>query len=338
MNKTIKIIIGIVAACCLAGAGIFYYFTSRFQYNPETAVGNTTGNLNNGGLFCEYDGKIYFSNPYDGGCLYVMDSDCTNARKLNDDHANSINVSGSHILYVKNNLSRTSINANYRGQLFGIICTDLNGGSSQTLTQTKSLIASLCGNYLYYQHYDDETALTFYKIKIHGRKDVKIADTAYNPASVYNGKIYFTDAAKKNNICSLDTATDRISVVYDANAYLVDAAGNYIYYIDVAKGYSLVRLNTSNQTLELLYQPSNGKIVNFNRYGNKIFFQMEGDNAGLYRMNADGTQIEYLASGNLAHIHCTSQYTFFQYFEDDVTLYRVPTTGAISKIEEITIK
>ena len=32
--------------------------------------GSTAGNLYNGGLFCEYDGTVYFSNPSDGGKLY----------------------------------------------------------------------------------------------------------------------------------------------------------------------------------------------------------------------------------------------------------------------------
>ncbi|MDD3239967.1 MAG: DUF5050 domain-containing protein, partial [Lachnospira sp.] len=114
--------------------------------------------------------------------------------------------------------------------------------------------------------------------------------------------------------------------------------GTYIYYIDVAKGYALVRLNSATKTIEQLYA-DNGKVVNYNLYGNKIFFQTEsGDNTGLYRMNIDGTQLEYIASGNLTNIHCTSQYTFFQYYENQGILYRVPTTGPITKVEEITIK
>ncbi len=53
-------------------------------------------------------------------------------------------------------------------------------------------------------------------------------------------------------------------------------------------------------------------------YGNKIFFQVESTDGmtGLYRMNIDGTQIETIAIGNITNIHCTSKYTFFQYYED----------------------
>ncbi len=48
--------------------------------NNDNAVGNTSGNLLNGGLFCEYDGKIYFANPNDYNRLYVMNSDCTDIK------------------------------------------------------------------------------------------------------------------------------------------------------------------------------------------------------------------------------------------------------------------
>lgn len=77
----------------------------------------------------------------------------------------------------------------------------------------------------------------------------------------------------------------------------------------------------SNKTLELLYAPENGKVINYNVYGNKIFFHVEGgDNAGLYRMNVDGTQLEYVAVGEISGIHCTSRYTFFSYYEDQLRL------------------
>lgn len=42
------------------------------RQSPET-VGNTAGNLNNSGYFCEYDGTVYFANAYDSNTLYSMD-------------------------------------------------------------------------------------------------------------------------------------------------------------------------------------------------------------------------------------------------------------------------
>lgn len=338
MKKAIKIIIAIILVIAIGVGGTYMYLSSRFHYNNEDATGNTAGNLINGGLFCEYNGKIYFANPYDNNFLYVMNSDCTDAKKLNTDSVASINVCGDYIYYVKNNFTRDSIGVVFRGQLFGLYRTDLNGQNTEVLYDKISGPMSLSGNYIYYLHYDDKTALQFYKAKIDGSENVFISDSDYDPSSVSEGKIYFSDPENRHNICYYDTKTAKIMNYFDTNAYKVDAEGTYIYYIDVAKGYALVRLNSATKTIEQLYA-DNGKVVNYNLYGNKIFFQTEsGDNTGLYRMNIDGTQLEYIASGNLTNIHCTSQYTFFQYYENQGILYRVPTTGPITKVEEITIK
>ena len=289
MKKAITISVITIIGLLLAVLIFLSIRSSRIVYNNDNAIGNSAGNLNNGGLFCEYNNKIYFANPYDYNKLYVMNSDCTNAMKLNDSLSGTI---------------------------------------------------ALSGNSLYYQHYSDTTPLAFHKVDIAGKKDTKISDTPYSPACVHNGTIYFSDPAGKHNILSYDTKTDKTSVLYDCNSYLADVENGYAYYIDLSKNYSLVRLNTSNKTLELLYGEKGNKVVNYNVYGNKIFFQVESTDGmtGLYRMNIDGTQIETIAIGNITNIHCTSKYTFFQYYEDQGVLYRVSTSGADTSVEQITIK
>ena len=56
-----------------------------------------------------------------------MNSDCTDARKLNDDCVAYINVYNNYIYYVKNNFSEETIGAVFRGQLFGLYRCELDG-------------------------------------------------------------------------------------------------------------------------------------------------------------------------------------------------------------------
>ena len=342
MNKYIKRAIGILIALLIVGLfGFYVYKSNSFDWNDDTAVGNTPGNLNNGGLFCEYNSKIYFANPYDSDRLYVMNSDCTDARKLNDDCVAYINVYNNYIYYVKNNFSEETIGAVFRGQLFGLYRCELDGTNCKALYDKLTGVVSLCGNYIYYQHNDNKNPLSLYKVRIDGKNNKQVSATPYNPACVNNKKIYFSDDTNKNRIYSLNTDNDSVSPYYDANSYMVDMQGIYLYYIDLDKNYSLMRFNTSNKTVELLYTPNVGKVVSINVYGNKLFFQMEsdgGETTGLYRMNIVGTQVEYVAHGNLTKVSCTSKYTFFRYYEEPNVLYRVPTTGAIASVEEIVIK
>ena len=80
-NKNIMIFIVLL----IIGIVIYFQIKSRIQYNDENIAGNTSGNLNNGGTFCEDNGILYFSNPYDGNKLYSMnlpyyDSDMMNRK------------------------------------------------------------------------------------------------------------------------------------------------------------------------------------------------------------------------------------------------------------------
>ncbi|WP_287389220.1 DUF5050 domain-containing protein [Lachnospira sp.] len=341
MSKPVKIAIAsAVIAIALIGFVTYAILSSRVTYNKDNATGNTTGNLNNGGLFCEYDGKIYFANAADKNTLYVMSSDCTNARKLVDDSVAYINVCGKYIYYVRNNYSPDAIAMVFKGQLYGLYRCNLDGSHIVTITQEKSGMISLCGNYIFYHHYDDQTALTLQKIKIDRKDNTFISETEYNVANVYEQRIYFANETERNRIYYLDTKDDSLHFFYDANAYQVDYEGNYMYYIDLSKDYALMRLNTQTMVLEQIFAPNDAKVINYNVYGTKVFAQVEGDGntTGLYRLNIDGTQIEYIAQGNITNVHCTSKYTFFMYYADQQTLYRVPTTTTFSKVEIITVK
>lgn len=339
MKKWVKITIPIVLCIIAAIAVAYFIISNRTIPNKENVTGNTCGNLNNGGLFCEYDDKIYFANPNDENKLYVMDSDCSNAKKLNDDSVASINVCSNYIFYVKNNFSEDTIGMIFKGQLFGVYRCNLNGEKKKALYDELSGTIALCGNNLYYQHYDDKTALSFYKVGIDGKNNTKISDSTLNPACIQRGKIYYADQGGRHNIMMYDTETDKTSTFINCNAYMADVEDNYTYYIDLDKGYSLVRQNNKSRTLELLYEGNKDtKVVTFNVYGNKVFFQVEGDNKGLYRMNIDGSQLEKIASGDITNIHCTSKYTFFQYCSNQGVLYRVSTAGNNAAVEEITVK
>ena len=239
MKKAITISVITIIGLLLAVSIFLSIRSSRIIYNSDNAIGNSAGNLNNGGLFCEYNDKIYFANPYDYNKLYVMNSDCTNAMKLNDDSVASINVCGSYIYYVKNNFKQETIGTIFRGQLFGVYRCDLNGESLKALYDSLSGTIALSGNSLYYQHYSDTTPLAFHKVDIAGKKDTKISDTPYSPACVHNGTIYFSDPAGKHNILSYDTKTDKTSVLYDCNSYLADVENGYAYYIieDIGEEY-----------------------------------------------------------------------------------------------------
>jgi hypothetical protein len=95
-----KIIFSVCGISIIIALFLISYFMNKTYYNDPSVLGNSSGNLFNGGLFCESDGKIYFSNPNDEGRIYSMDEDFTNFKKLSSDTGNYLNVAGKYIVYV----------------------------------------------------------------------------------------------------------------------------------------------------------------------------------------------------------------------------------------------
>lgn len=330
-----RLIVGYIIFMVCVAIG-FYAYMNRMTYNPEGARGNTAGNLNNNGMFCESDGTIYFANPYDKNRLYAMDSDCTNIRKLNSDTVCSINSYGKYIYYVRNNYSPETATLIFRGQLLGVIRTNLKGTKAKALYDSVAGVINLYGNELYYQHYSNEDGLSFYKVGIDGKNNTRVNKDGTYPASIYNNVLYYTNTTGNHGIYTHDLRYNTDAIYLDANAYMVDMQGDYIYYIDLDQKYSLVRVNTTTGIQELLVDGRDGKCISYNIYGNTLFYHVEGDTPALYRMSVDGNNRQFIKYGNITNISCTSQYTFFQVF-GVTSLYRVPTNGG-TDVELINIQ
>ena len=98
-RKIIAIFSVIFIILVLVCTGIVMQLNKRIVQNPEGTVGNTAGNLYNGGLFCEDDGYVYFSNPYDNYALYRMKPNETELEKLIGTETGSINAAGKYIYF-----------------------------------------------------------------------------------------------------------------------------------------------------------------------------------------------------------------------------------------------
>ena len=62
LKRSVKFIIPAVVVVLIVVAVVVHTLPKKKQTNSADAAGNTAGNLMNGGLFCEYNNKIYFAN------------------------------------------------------------------------------------------------------------------------------------------------------------------------------------------------------------------------------------------------------------------------------------
>lgn len=332
--RNTKKIVGITVGCLLValfiGFIIYNSLGGKLRYNKEGDVGNTTGNLYNGGLFCEYEGYVYFSNTADDNSLYRMKSDGTKVEKLHSDSVSYIQVINDYIYYVRTNDS--SADVVLKGQPYGIFRLEIGEDKSEQIYNGLVLSMRMLGNYLYFQAYENGVNTQLKKIKIDGKELKLISDEDYEPICVNGEDIYFTEIRDSHNLMRMETNNDRIVTASEGNYYKPTFVKGYMYYINLADGMKLTRVNLSNDTEEVLDE---GKCINYNvnEEENVIYYQLENEDAhALCRMTLSGDKKVVVTEGDCKNIHITKNYTYFYKITgisvDDVTLYRVKTNGS----------
>ncbi len=323
MKKAIKFIIPGIIVLIIAGLSLSYFLSKRIPKNNADAIGNTAGNLNSGGLFCEYNNRIYFSNPYDGGKLYSMDPDCTNIEYMSDDKVNSINACGKFLYYIKNNGDASgSSSVIFRGEIYGVVRAKLNGSHTTTLVSGYCSDLALAGNSLVYNASRNSTEVT-YSIGINGKDSKVIADINVPNACIDDGAVIYSSNSDNHAIYSMNVTDGENTLYLNANTYMANIVDNNLYYIDLDNDYALTKVDLDTSARTVL---TTDHCVLYNVYDDVIYYQKENDEHALMRMNVDGSSPVQVVAGDITTISCTSKYTFLQMYGSD-TLYRIETKG-----------
>lgn len=305
-------------------------FNRRTIYNEEQVVGNTAGNLYNGGLFCEQGGRIYFSNSEDDGALYCMDSNFTDIEKLSTDKACYINVDSNYIYYSRINYAKEEPSQNiFVFYNRGIYRIKHNGKNLFLLYREPNGLLSLYGNRILYQHYTESTGTTLYEVGIDAKNENKISDDPILPASYYKGYLYYAGAGKDHNIHAMDVETKRDSIVYAGNCYMPIATEKGIYFISLADNYALCFLDYSSQEPVTLTEDS-CSFYNISADGNTIYYQVDGGtNNRLCKLDLTSGVTETIMDGNYKNIHVTSKYVFFRDYDETNTYAYNSSSGEL---------
>ncbi len=295
--------------------------------NPADMIGNSAGNLNNRGLFCEDSGIIYFSNPYDGDRLYSMNADGSDKKLLQNVPVEYINSGGDYLYYYQKN-SDDNVIFGISGNSSGIYQYKKESKkAADCLDRTASGIVSLIGSYVYYQHYDNEDGITLYRAKINSANREQLSISEINPACAVGGSIYYPDTEHDFYLSVFNTNSLTSGQLVSERAYNPVYEDGYLYYMNIPDDYSLYRYSMSGRTIQKL---TDDRVDAFNVYGDYIYYQKnDAQDPALIRIMTDGSIPEIVAKGNYTNINITSQYTYFQEFGAPTPLYQTPTSGEV---------
>lgn len=299
-------------------------FLGRIPANPPGTVGNTAGNINNAGLFCESEGMVYFSNPRDNGNLYSMTVDEQNITQLGNSTVRNILAGGKYLYYFQITASGEGGLGYVRSRNSFNRCLK-SGRDATSMTTDVVVSGQLVGDYLYLLTAGDPTPV-FYKMKTDRSDRQVLAQYQVNPACARDGVIYYNGTQNNHYLYALNTNGDTVSELWEGNIWYPCLDGGYIYYLDVANDYRLCRYNMNQGVIEVL---TNDRVDCFNVGGGYIYYQSNSTAApALKMMGTDGSNPTVVAEGNYTNINMTSRYVYFQEFGAENSLYHCPLGGS----------
>lgn len=293
------------------------------QNSPDT-VGNTAGNLNNGGYFCQDGDIVYFANAYDNNCLYSMAVDETNIKKLSKAQVKYINAAGNFLYYYQEDSTSTR-DLGFVQRISGVYRSKKDGTDAFCLNKSPSGIVKLIGNYIYYQHYDNKSGMTLHKISTNKKEEIEIANYIINPSSYGIGYVFFNGMEKNHHLYQLNIDSNLITSIWDGDVWNPTYHNGYIYYMDISNDYKLCRYSLQTKIVNIL---TTDRLDFFNIYEDVIFYQKSSSTSpALIRMDLDGSNLEVVDEGVFQNINVTSRYVYYNEYDIPIPVYKSPTNG-----------
>lgn len=292
---------------------------NRVAKNPPGTIGNTAGNLYNEGLFCEYNGVVYFSNAADGGSLYSMNPDETNAKLLQPQKARNILAGGDYLYFFHSGSAEKSGFGQVQGMKSFARCK-LNGKNFKSLSSEVVVSAQLVNDYLYLL-IAANSGPNFIKMNTDKSGQILLGNDSINPSCARDGKIYYNGTKNDHYLYCLDSSTDTVSNVWNHDIWYPVLEGDYLYYMDVTNHYRLCRYSLLTHENDVLTEE---RIDCFNVGNGYIYYQTNSKTPALKCMYTDGSGVFTVAEGVFTNINLTSRYVYFQPFQGEYIAYHSP--------------
>ncbi len=324
-KKVIAIICALFAVLICAGLFMFSSITKQVPENPPGTIGNTSGNLYNGGLFCESDGYVYFSNPYDGNALYRMRPDESEMEKMITTQVASINADGNYLYYYQGG-SGGSAGLGFLISTTGIYRVKKeNPKDVACLDRVLGKYVILADNTVYYTSSDEEISLK--SIGIDGENEETLLELDILPVSVQDGTFYYINNEDNLHLMAYNLRTKASRQVLTEDIYMPIIEGNTVYGIDIHNGYSLVSLDITTGEKTLLDSERTDLLNLADSY---IYYQTSGKTPQLKRIRRDGSNMEVIKDGAHSNINATSSYVYFTGFGSATPVYKTSAAGPVN--------
>jgi len=286
---------------------------------PQNTVGNTNGNILNGGLLTVQGSRAYLY----GKRLDLLNGVSSKTIITGADSdlivPSQINVVGEYMYFV--NTGKANDDCIYKMRIDGKYRT--------IVTFDKASHMIVAGEWIYYANLNDNGNI--YKIKTDGTFKTKLADEAVNEMNFLNGYIYYSTLKPVNPYCiykiSVDSdAKQTISIKDKISQFCVED-----YYIYYSSNNNLYKMDLDGNNQKLIKQG----IDVFNINGNYVYYSNDGSSIRRITVVGDAYEEKEIfnarsmkVSASVGNIYIAGDYVIFTGSYDDRGVYKIKTDGS----------
>ncbi len=267
-------------------------------------IGNSTGNIINGGLAAHQGNMVYFRSN-EGGSLYQADLQEGDSSILSTDSVWYINVSGDWIYYS----NRDDNNRIYR------VGTD--GSGRVPITRSRALFTSLKDGWLYYL---DEEENSIYKVTTEGAERTLITDDSAWSINLFDQWIYYINLDDNRSIYRIGVDGNNRSKIIDVTACCLLVTSDNLFYSDENQNYHLYNASKDGSSIELLADHS----TRFISYSDGwVYFADQDNGYALSRVSINNDNADYYEVKQVSSINIINGKIIYLDQEDQSTVYSV---------------
>jgi hypothetical protein len=283
--------------------------------NHQNQVGNSTGNIMNGGFATIFGKWIFYINANDGNKIYRIPLDGTKGERIGEDYARCLNIVDDWIYYFYYKRDKDEILE------YSIKKMRLDGLDCQKACTAGSDNYFLDDGWIYYTDYFDEQKM--YRVKIDGSESERIVgDNIGTLFCVVWNQIYYRT---NTEFCQMKFDGSERVVLDWIESWSFVVEDDWIYYNNLRDFSSLYKIKTDG-SMEQKLCDHEAESMNVN--GDFIYYiRTDDEKNNLYRVSLNGKEIQQLNEDD-SFGHCIAgDWIYYLIKTEDFSMYRIRIDG-----------
>lgn len=286
-------------------------------FGHEYELGNTTGNLMNGGFIVCYEDKYYFTDFSNQEYLCEANIDWSSRKVLHPSASRNFNIYHDSIIFcdIRDGQKIKRIN--------------LRSKDVVTLIHDNTFLVNVVQDWIFYRN--NTKGQKLYRYSLLDRSNIPITDCRSWYITPAQDTIYFRNYdllvlasvginGQDYKVLSSETPVDLI------------CDSEYLYYGNWDQGKRLSKLKFGMDSSHEIVLCEDAAF-SINEFGDTLFYSNWNDKKALYSIGKDGTRRTRLVNKPVWCVNIIDGYIYFRLHSEDNTLYRIAINS--SKIEKI---